>query len=164
MPAESGDYELSIRADDSTTEGEGTYGMSIEELPPLPPPRPAQGGERAQGGWSIYQGELASEDPDRDGYVDYAVEMRAGETRLFLAESAAFGPEMWIVPAASRDGNPLSAGGNEGSPLALQVYTAAQDGTVIVRITTDASGGTGPYRLRISDPLAPSAVGVSGAE
>ena len=153
-PAASGDYELTIRADGG--EGEGSYAIGIETLPPLPPPHPARGGARLELGWQAWEGELESDDPDRDGYPDYRVTMRAGETRVAIAESEAFLPVLWVAAAGSPDGDPVDAAGTGGvaSP-AIIAFRAPRDGDYIFRIATDASGGTGRYRLRISDPLTP---------
>jgi len=163
-PAETGDYELTITADPGSGEGEGNYAVLVETLPPLRAPLRAEGGTAVQSGWAIYEGELTSEDPDRDGYVDYALSMRAGETRLFLAEATQFGPQIWIARSEAPDGDPVAGGGGgtDNFSLALTSFTAPRDDTYLIRVTTEAGGGTGHYRLRISDPLVPAPPAPSG--
>ena len=156
IPEASGEYTLRVLG--FSSESAGAYGARVEALPPLAPPNsePAMGiaGTR----WHIWEGELTTSDPDRDGayFDDYLVPMRAGETRLISVESPDFDAIVWVLRADSREGEPLDIDDDAGPWLnAMLGYAAENDGDHVVRVTTYGSGNTGSYRLRISEPLTP---------
>lgn len=155
-PGESGDYVLRVLAFGAAERG--AYRASAETVAPLPPPSAGAPTSHATMRWHIWEGELAASDPDRDGnrFDDYLVPMRAGEARLISVESGAFDTMVWLLPADGREGEPIDLDDDSGTDLnAMLAFRAEADGDYIVRVTSFAAGSTGPYRLRISDPITP---------
>ena len=156
VPEETDDYVLHVLP--FSEPERGTYEVRIEALPPLPPPSSARPGQRARTDWRIWEGELAETDPDRDGayFDDYEVAMRSGETILVAVESQRFDPMVWVLRADEREGEPLDVDDDAGPGTnALLGFQAEEDGRYVVRVTSFGTGGTGGYRLRISNPLTP---------
>ena len=154
-PEETAEYILRIVS--FFDSGRGAYRASVETLPPLPAPVSGPGRQSAQTSWQIWEGELSAADPDRDGgyFDDYLVTMRAGETRLISAEAEAFDPTIWVLRADERGGEPRDIDEDRGPwSNALLGFQPEEDGDYIVRVIA-SGGGTGAYRLRISDPLTP---------
>lgn len=150
-PEETGTYMLRVSA--FSPDGRGAYDARAEEVPPLPPPVTTGTSVPASGAWTLWQAELAATDPDRDGrhFDDYLVRMRAGETRLILAESETVDTLVWVLPAADREGEPIDLDDDAGAGLnALLGFRAEEDGDYIVRVTTFSPGETGAYRLWVS--------------
>ena len=107
----------------------------------------------ASGRWTRWQGELAATDPDRDGHQfdDYLVTMRAGETRYVIVQADAFDAMVWILRADEREGEPLDIDDDAGPGVdPLLGFRTEDDGDYVVRVTTYAPGGYGPYRLWVS--------------
>ena len=153
---ESGEYRLRILAFSSG--GGGAYSARVEALPPLPPAITEPAGGIAGTRWHIWEGELTDSDADRDGayFDDYLVPMRAGETRLILVDAAGFDAVVWVLRGDSREGEPIDLDDDTGPGFnALLGFQPEEDGDHIVRVTAFGSGGTGAYRLRISEPLTP---------
>jgi hypothetical protein len=155
-PEQSGVYVLRVRplADDSG----GAFTLGAALLPPLPPPITEPAGSHAAMQWHIWEGELTESDPDRDGarFDDYLVPMRAGEVRLISVEAADFDAVAWVLRANAREGDPLDQNDDGGPGLnALLAFEPTESGDHVVRVTAYGTGGTGPYRLRISEPLTP---------
>ncbi len=165
-PAESGDHVLRVMA--FAEEGRGAYTVRAEALPPLPAPSRARASDTARTRWQIWEGELTATDADREGmhFDDYLVSMTAGQTRLISLESDAFDAVIWVMRPDAREGDPIELDDDAGPGLnALLGFRAEADGDYIVRVTTFAGGGTGAYRLRISEALTPPpAVRVEGPD
>jgi hypothetical protein len=156
-PQESGDYTLRVLS--FSEDGRGAYAAGAETLPPLPAPVSGRPDSRPRLRWQVWQGELTESDPDRDGarFDDYLVPMRAGETRLISAEAAGFDTMIWVMRAAEREGEPLEVDDDSGPGLnSLLGFQPDADGDYIVRVTSYGAGGSGAYRLRVSDPVMPA--------
>jgi hypothetical protein len=152
---ESGIYSLRVR---SVGGNGGAYRVGAELLPPLPAPNAAPAGERAQTVWHIWQGELSSSDPDNEGqyFDDYLVRMRAGETRLVIADADGFDTTVAVLPMSGRNGQPLYMDDDSGPGVnSLLAFQASEDGDYVVRVSSFSAGAAGAYRLRISEPVTP---------
>lgn len=155
-PEESAEYVLRILS--FSADGRGAYTARAEALPPLPAPIAAAPGSSANLRWSIWEGELSAADADRDGayFDDYPLTVSAGETRLILAESAAFDTMIWILRADEREGEPVEVDDDSGPGFnALLAFQPEDAGRYLVRVSSYGSEQTGAYRLRISEPLTP---------
>jgi hypothetical protein len=151
-PEETGDYVLRVSA--YAPDGRGAYNARAQAVPPLPPPVTTGTRVPASGAWTLWQAELTATDPDRDGrhFDDYLVTMRAGETRLILAESDAVDTLIWVLPAADREGDAIDMDDDAGPGVnALLGFRAEEDGDYIVRVTSFSAGETGAYRLWVSE-------------
>ncbi|WP_206185310.1 PPC domain-containing protein [Sphingosinicella sp. CPCC 101087] len=155
-PEQTAVYVLRVRPLAPDTGGAFTLGAEL--LPPLPPPITQPAATQAGMQWQIWEGELTESDPDRDGahFDDYLVPMRAGEVRLISVEAADFDTVAWVLRADAREGDPLDQNDDAGPGLnALLAFQPTESGDHVIRVTAYGSGGTGPYRLRVSEPLTP---------
>ena len=155
-PEETAEYVLHVISFSET--GRGPYEARVERLPPLPAPVSGRPDDRAQTSWQMWDGALSESDPERDGayFDDYRIRMRAGETRIISAEAPGFDPLLWVLRAEEREGEPIDVDDDAGPATnAMLGFRPEDDGDYIVRVTSYGGAATGPYRLRISEPLTP---------
>jgi hypothetical protein len=152
-PSESGDYVLRVTG--FAAEARGAYSAKVEQMPPLPAPISTAGtAVTTTGTWSLWEGALASTDPDRDGrhYVDYLVHFDAGQRRFISLESVGdWDPMVEILSASEREGDAVDQDDDSGVDLnSLLAFQPGEAGDYIVRVTSFGEGTTGTYRLWVS--------------
>ena len=152
-PSESGDYVLRVTG--FAADARGAYSAKVEQMPPLPAPISTAGTPvTTTGTWSLWEGALATTDPDHDGrhYVDYLVHFDAGQRRFISLESVGdWDPMVEILKAAEREGDVVDQDDDSGANLnALLAFQPEEADDYIVRVTSFGEGTTGAYRLWVS--------------
>lgn len=151
-PPADGEYVVRVLA--YSSEGTGPYSVRVETLPPLPPPVTAHTDTiTTSGTWRLFQGELTTTDPDRDGhrFDDYRITVAEGRHVLIQLDSTAFDPMIQIFAVDATDGEPMQVDDDGGPGLsAMLTFDAFEAGDYIVRVTSFGQGETGGYRLSVT--------------
>lgn len=151
-PTESGDYVLRVTG--FSSDARGAYTAEVAQLPPLPAPI-SQPGETVPvtGSWSLWRGDLAATDPDRDGkhYDDYLIHVAEGQIRYILLEGQAWDTLVQVYRLGDREGEPIEQDDDTGAGVnSLLAFAPEEAGDYIVRVTSFEENVTGAYRLWVS--------------
>lgn len=151
-PEQSGEYI--VRVSSFSPGGVGNYNLQVAPASPQPAllSRPTRT-ERGQ--WRVYQGELAASDAQEDArhYDDYELRLAAGQSAMIHLQATAedLDPMLRVYSLNDRGGTALAENDDGGGGLNSFVFFAPEEaGTYVVRVTSFGEGGTGGYRLRIS--------------
>lgn len=148
---ESGDYL--VRVSSFAPGGVGSYQLRVDPAQPLRPAvsRPTRT-ERSQ--VRLYEGALTTSDAAEEGrhFDDYEVQLGANQAAMIHLDGQGTDVLLRVYRADARGGQPLMENDDGGGGLNSFLFFAPETpGTYVVRATTFGEGGTGPYRLRISE-------------
>ncbi len=154
-PVASGDYILRVTG--FSAAARGAYAAEAAPLTPLPAPISTPGTPTTvTGTWSLWQGRLADADAEQDGrhYHDYLIRVAAGQTRYITLEAQGFDGLIQVLRPDDRESEPLQTVDSDddtGPGLnPLLGFAPDEPGDYIVRVSAFGAGGTGAYRLWIS--------------